>query len=134
MAVDRVGHLLAAHITAANAQDRGRGSALAATVQEVPGDTVAVALVAQGNTGDHAAHDAAAPHRRLAVVTRPEAQKGFVLLPTRWVVERRNAWAARLRRLARDYAPWAETLAAWHCVAFALLRLQRVMALLRQNA
>ena len=40
----------------------------------------------------------------------PEAKRGFVLLPRRWVVERSFAWMARFRRLARDYErlarPW----------------------------
>ena len=40
---------------------------------------------------------------RLEVVKLPEAKRGFVLLPRRWVVERSFAWAARFRRLARDY-------------------------------
>jgi len=31
------------------------------------------------------------------------AKRGFVLLARRWVVERSFAWAARFRRLARDY-------------------------------
>ena len=31
------------------------------------------------------------------------AKRGFVLLPRRWVVERRFAWAARFHKLARDY-------------------------------
>ena len=40
---------------------------------------------------------------RLEVVKLPEAKRGFVLLPRRWVVERSFAWATRFRRLARDY-------------------------------
>jgi putative transposase len=35
---------------------------------------------------------------RLEVVKRPEAKKGFVLLPRRWVVERALAWIGRYRR------------------------------------
>jgi transposase len=67
---------------------------------------------------------------RLEVVKLPEAKKGFVLLPRRWVVERRNAWAAHCRCLARDYEQVAETLAGLHCVAFAILMLQRFVALM----
>lgn len=55
----------------------------------------------------------------------PEAKKGFVLLPKRWVVKRSNAWAARFRRLARDYEQWAEALVGLHFVAFAILMLKR---------
>ena len=37
------------------------------------------------------------------VVRRPEGQRGFSVLPRRWVVERTFAWLGRCRRLARDY-------------------------------
>jgi transposase len=50
------------------------------------------------------------------------------------VVERSNAWAARFRRLARDYERLAETLVGLHFVAFAILMLTRFVALLLQNA
>ena len=44
------------------------------------------------------------------VVEHTEAKRGFVLLARRWVVERSIGWAARLRRLARDYERLAQTL------------------------
>ncbi len=57
---------------------------------------------------------------QLEVVKHTEVKRGFVLLPRRWVVERSFAWAARFRRLARDYERLAETLAALHYLAFAI--------------
>jgi transposase len=134
MAVDTLGHQLAAHVTAANEQDRSQVSALAAKVQEVTGDAVELAFVDQGYTGAQAAHDAAAHHIQLEVVKLPEAKKGFVLLPKRWVVERSNAWAARFRCLARDYERLAATLAGLHFVAFAILMLKRFVALIVSSA
>jgi transposase len=102
-AVDTLGDLLALHATPANAQDREQVAALAAAVQEVTGGTVEVAFVDQGYTGDKPATKAAAYGIRLDVVTLPEAKRGFVLLPRRWVIERNFAWTSRFRRLARDY-------------------------------
>jgi transposase len=134
MAVDTLGHLLALRVTAANAQDRSQVGALAAKVQEVTGDSVELTFVDQGYTGDQAAQAAEAHHMSLEVVKLPEAKKGFVLLPKRWVVERSNAWAARFRRLARDYEQLAETLAGLHFVAFAILMLKRLVALLVSSA
>jgi transposase len=130
MAVDTLGHLLALHVTAANEQDRSQVHTLAEKVQEVTGDAVELAYVNQGYTGAQAAQAAEAHHMQLEVVKLPEAKKGFVLLPKRWVVERSNAWAARFRRLARDYEQLAESLAGLHFVAFAILMLKRVMALI----
>jgi transposase len=51
---------------------------------------------------------------RLEVVKLPDAKKGFVLLPRRWVVERSFGWAARFRRLVRDYERLPETLKGLH--------------------
>ena len=44
IAVDTLGYLLALHVTPAHEQDRAQGSALAAQVQQVTGDNVAVAV------------------------------------------------------------------------------------------
>ena len=41
------------------------------------------------------------------------------------MVERSIAWAARFRRLAKDYERLPETLAGLHFVAFAILTLTR---------
>jgi transposase len=134
MAVDTLGHLLALHITAANEQDRAQVEQLAAQVQAVTGDAVEVAFGDQGYTGDQPAQAAAARGLHLEVVKLPEAKKGFVLLPRRWVVERSFAWAARFRRLARDYEWLPETLTGFHFLAFAILMLTRFVALMVQSA
>lgn len=133
-AVDTLGHLLALPVTAAKEQDRSQVTTLAAKGPEVTGDSVALAYVDQGYTGVQAAQDAEAHHLQRAVVKLPEAKKGFVLLPKRWVVARSNAWAARFRRLARDYEPLAETLAGLHFVAFAMLMLKRIVGLIVSSA
>jgi hypothetical protein len=50
----------------------------------------------------------------LEVVKLPHAKRGFVRLPRRWIVERSFGWAARFRRLARDYERLPDTLAGLH--------------------
>jgi transposase len=122
-AVDTLGHLLALKVTPANEQDRAQVAALAQAIQEVSGQNVQVAFVDQGYTGAQPAADAAEQGLRLEIVKHHEAKHGFVLLPRRWVVERSFAWAARFRRLARDYERLASTLAAYHWLAFASLML-----------
>jgi transposase len=134
IAVDTLGQLLALHVTAASEQDRAQVAELAEQVQAVTGETVEVAFVDQGYTGETAATAAEAHGMRLEVVKLSEAKKGFVLLPRRWVVERSFAWAGRFRRLARDYERLPETLAGLHFLAFAILMLKQVVAILSQSS
>jgi transposase len=125
MAVDTLGYLLALHVTPANEQERDQVAILSERVQQVTGESVEIADVDQGYTGDDPDVDAASYGIHLEVVSRPEAKKGFVLLPRRWVVERSNAWMARFRRLARDYERLSETLEGLHYVAFCILMLKK---------
>ena len=132
VAVDTLGHLLAAVITPANEQERAQVAELAALVQEVTGQTVELAYVDQGYTGDEPAEAAAAQGIQLEVIKLPEAEgpkKGFVLLPRRWVVERSFAWLARFRRLARDYERLPETVAGLTFLAFTCLMLHQLIHL-----
>jgi transposase len=132
LAVDTLGHLLALSVTAASEQDREQVAELCEQVQAVTGETVDVAFVDQGYTGEQAAEDAASQGIRLEVVKLPEAKRGFVLLPRRWVVERSFGWMARFRRLARDYERLPETLAGLHYLAFAMLMLKRFVDVIAQ--
>jgi len=127
-AVDTLGHLLALHVTPADAQDRAQVGHLAAAIQEASGETVDLAYVDQGYTGEEPAKAARACGMALHVVRTPEAKRGFVLLPRRWVVERSFAWAARFRRLARDYERLPQTVAGLHFVAFVTLMLAKATA------
>jgi transposase len=125
LAVDTLGYLLALKVTPANEQERQQVEELAAAVQEATGENVEVAFVDQGYTGEQAKKDAEKAGIDLIVVKVAEAKKGFVLLPRRWVVERSFGWAARFRRLVRDFERSAETLAGLHFVAFAMLMLAK---------
>ncbi len=130
LAVDTFGHLLALRVTAANEQDRAQVEELARKVQDVTDGTVDVAFVDQGYTGEEPAQAAQEQGMRLEVVKLPDAKRGFVLLPRRWVVERSFAWAARFRRLARDYERLPEKLAGLHFLAFAMLMAANFVQLL----
>jgi transposase len=133
-AVDTLGHLLALHVTPANEQDRAQVAILAKEVQEVTRQHVEVAYVDQGYTGEQPATDAEIHGIELNVVKHHEAKRGFVLLPKRWVVERTFAWAARFRRLAKDYERLPTTLAGMHFIAFVCLMLKNLMNLFQQSA
>jgi transposase len=90
----------------------------------VSGEQIPVTFVDQGYTGEKPAAEAAQAGLRLEVVKQHEAKHGFVLLPRRGAVERSFAWAARLRRLGRDYERRGLHLAGYHWLAFALLILR----------
>lgn len=128
VAVDTLGHLLALRVTAASDGDREQVGKLAEDVQEATGDSVEVGFVDEGYNGPNAAAGAARHGIGPSVVKLPEAKRGFVLLPRRWVVERTFAWAARFRRLTRDYERLPETLAGLHFVAFACLMMRSLTA------
>jgi transposase len=128
--VDTLGHLLALRVTSATEQDRSEVEALVETMQEATGESVELAYVDRGYAGEEAAAEAEAHSIRLEAVKHPEARRGFVLLPRRWVVERSCAWATRFRRLAKDYERLPATVAGLHFVAFACLLLHRAIAAL----
>jgi transposase len=128
-AVDTLGQLLALRVTAASEDERTQVAALAKEIQEVTGEHVEVAFVDQGYIGEEVAAAAAEHGIRLVVVKHPEAKRGFVLLPKRWIVERSFAWTARFRRLARDFERLPSVLAGLHFLVFACLMLHQVIHL-----
>ena len=131
MAVDTLGHLLAVHVTPANEQERAQVQELSRQVQRVSGQTVRLAYADQGYTGAEPAQAADDEGIDLQIIKLPEARKGFVLLPRRWVVERSFGWANRFRRLARDYERLPETLAGLHFVVFAILMLSHAVPIMQ---
>ena len=105
-AVDTLGHLLALHVTPADEQDRAQVAELAQAVQNLTDQSVTLAYVDQGYTGENAREAAQANGIALEVIKHTEAKRGFILLPRRWVVERSFAWAARFR-------VWRATMSAY---------------------
>jgi transposase len=106
------------------------GPASRAVQEEATGESVELAYVDQGYTGERPAEEAEAHGMKLEVVKHSEAKRGFVLLPRRWVVERDFAWASRFRRLAKDYERLPTVLAGLHFVAFACLFLRQATGIL----
>lgn len=131
LAVDTPGHVVALHVTPADVDDRAEVGRLSAEVQAETQDSVEVAFVDQGYSGAKPAMAASAHGIALEVVKAPEAKRGFVLLPRRWVVERSFAWATRCRRMVKDYERYASTLAGLHMVAFVCLMLRQAEKLMK---
>ncbi len=62
----------------------------------------------------------------IRIVEKPANQKGFVVQPLRWIVERSIAWWGRYRRLVRDYEALPQSSAAWIHLASIGRLLQRL--------
>jgi transposase len=107
LAVDTLGELLALVVTPADEQDRAQVAEVAEAVQDATGETVELAYVDQGDTGETPRQAAAEQGIALAVVKLPEAKRGFVLLPRRWVVERDFGWMSRFDAWRATRNDWA---------------------------
>jgi putative transposase len=100
--VDTLGLLMAVVVTAASVQDRDGAKLL---FSRLGGACKKLRLIwvdgsYRGQLLDWVAERF---HFRLRPVLRPEEQKGFAVLPRRWVVERTFAWLNHHRRLSKDY-------------------------------
>jgi|ERR1700760_88262 len=62
----------------------------------------------------------------LETIQQPEGQRGFAILPRRWVVERTFGWLYQSRRLSKDYERLPETSEALIYVAMTRLMLRRL--------
>ena len=62
----------------------------------------------------------------LNIVKKLDDQKGFVVLPMRWIVERTLAWLSKNRRLSKDYEfepKSSEAMIKWAMIALMVRRL-----------
>jgi putative transposase len=103
--VDSLGLLVVAKVTSANVQDvhagkqvlieLGKRNELLTRLQVIFADG--------GYRGELVGWVKDNLHADLSIVLKKDAQKGFHVLPKRWVIKRTNAWISRNRGLARDY-------------------------------
>ena len=61
----------------------------------------------------------------IEIIRRSDDQKGFEVLPRRWVVERTFGWMTRWRRLVRDYERRIDVSTAMVHVAMGSLLVRR---------
>ena len=125
--VDTNGLLLATAVTPANVQDKA--GALAALKQLGGAGKKLRRVWADGAYRTECGHLASWTQRRrisLTTVARPEGQRGFRVLPRRWVVERTFSWLYQSRRLSKDYERLCETSEALIYVAMTRLMVRRL--------
>jgi transposase len=101
IAVDTLGLLLVVVITAASVQDTNAGKTVVDHLAAAhPG--VSKGWADSGYKTGFTKH-AAAHGIEMEIVRKEPGQKGFKVLPRRWVVERTLGWLMLHRRLVRDY-------------------------------
>ena len=123
--VDTLGLLLVVLVTAASVQDRD-GAKLMLKRLRGAGKKLRRIWVDGAYRGDLL--NWAAGHCRaiLQPVLRSDQQKGFVVLPRRWVVERTFSWFNHARRLSKDYEVLPSSSEAMIHIAMTRLMLRRL--------
>ena len=124
--VDTEGLVITVQVTSASVQDHHQVYALVASGKH-RSQRLTKVWVDEGYQGKDVAeailHDLQVD---LQIVPKPSGQKGFVLVPRRWVVERTFAWLGRYRRLSKDYEYWVETSQSMIYLAMSHLMLRRL--------
>lgn len=124
--VDTLGLLMVVMVTTASVQDRDGGAKILERLRFVMPSVVTVFA-----DGGYAGRLVVYAHKILRllveVVRKPTDQKGFAVLPRRWVVERTFAWIVRCRRLDRDYErlpATSEAMVKWAMIGLMVRRIQ----------
>ena len=123
--MDVEGHLLAVLVERADIADRD-GARWVFRAIDRQWTTLAKVWADQAYNGDLAEWLRAVYGIELEVVERAPDQKGFTVLPRRWVVERTIAWLGRNRRLSKDYEHSGAAMETWCYLASINLLLRRV--------
>jgi putative transposase len=126
--VDTLGLVIAVVVHAANLQDRDGAKLVLATLRH---RFLRLVLIwADGGYAGALAQWLWGLRSRsrilLEIVKRSDAQKGFKVLPHRWIVERTFAWLGRYRRLSKDYEFLPETSEAFIKIAMIHLMVRRL--------
>ena len=126
--VDTLGLVVLAKVTAANIQDVHAGQQLFSALAKKPELLTRLEKIFAdgGYRGELVEWVQQNLKVVLEIVLKLGDQKGFQVLPKRWVVERTFAWIARNRRLARDYERLAQSSEAFIYVAMIRLGLRRL--------
>ena len=132
--VDTDGLILKVRVHAASVQDRD-GATLVLDQIDEPLAQLEHIWADGGYAGDKLARWMAGRFGerplRLEIVRRSDAQKGFQVLPRRWVVERTFGWLHNFRRLSKDYEFRTDSSEAFIFLAASLLLIARLASLRR---
>jgi putative transposase len=125
--VDTLGLLIAVAVTPASAADRAGAALVLKKARAAGRRRLALAWADKAYHGDWRHWARRELGVAVEIVAQPPGQKGFQVLPRRWVVERTHAWITRRRRCARDYERLPESHAAMVTIA-ATIQMTRLIA------
>lgn len=123
--VDTLGLVVVVMVTAASVQDRTAATRLLDRARTAM-PSLALVWADGGYTGRLIGYARQVLRIAVEVVAKPEGQRGFAVLPRRWVVERTFAWLVRCRRLACDYErlpEHSEAMVKWAMIGLMTRRL-----------
>ena len=127
--VDTDGLILKVRVHAANVQDRD-GATLVLDQIDEPLSQLELIRADGGYAGKKLAGWMAERFGErpllLEIVRRSDTQKGFAVLPRRWVVERTFGWLNNFRRLSKDYEFRTDSSKAFIFLAASLLLITRL--------
>lgn len=127
--VDTLGLLIVVVITAASVSEQAGAKQVLSKLYQVRArfHRLITIWVDGGYRGQNFQHWVIDVYRWiLSVVTRHEEQKGFVVLPKRWLVERTFGWFNWCRRLSKDYEILPETTETFVYIAMIRLMLKQL--------
>ena len=125
LVVDTLGLVLAVVVHAASIQDRD-GAKLVIALLKDRFPRLKLIWADGGYAGQLIKWVASFGNWVLEIVKRSDDQKGFVVLPRRWVVERTFAWLSRYRRLSKDYEFLPESSEAMIYIAMIHIMVRRL--------
>ncbi len=128
LVVDTQGLVMLAKVTAANVQDVhcGQKTLTELSLRRDLLERLKIIFADGGYRGDLVQWVTDHLDATLEIVLKVEGQKGFQVLPKRWVVERTFAWISRHRRLARDYERLTSTDEAFIYISMIRLGIRRL--------
>lgn len=126
---DTIGLVVLAKVTAANVQDVHAGKQI---LVELKKRTELITRLRKifadgGYRGELIQWVKEQLQTEMEIVLKLGDQKGFQVLPKRWVIERTNAWVTRNRRMARDYERLAQSSEAFIYILMIRLGLRRLV-------
>lgn len=123
--VDTLGFLLRARVTPADESDGAGGLRLLLGLRLIF-TRLRLLWADQGYQAGFVARVAQELSWAVEIVTGLPGQRGFVVQPRRWIVERSIDWYTRPRRLSKDYEFWEGNSATYLYIASIHLLLRRL--------